>query len=243
MNFTDINNILRRFVRDNSPALLAGTAITGVAATAYLSGKASYHLALYIDVEYEGNPPPRKIDQLRLFWKRYIPTVVAGVTTSACVIGATKIGNRRTAAAVAAYSLTERAFTEYKEKVVEKFGENKEQQVRDEIAQDRIKNQQVPQAVIVANGTVLCYEMHTGRYFLSDMEHLRKTQNDINAKLLREMYATLSDFYYALGIDYTQSSSDIGWTSDKPLELRFSTVLSPDGRPCLAFEYNYVKVL
>lgn len=73
------------------------------------------------------------------------------------------------------------------------------------------------------------------------MESLRKAENKLNSRLNREMYARLSDFYSLVGLPYTSNSEEIGWDSDKLLELRFTTVLSDDGRPCIAFDYNYTK--
>ncbi len=58
--------------------------------------------------------------------------------TIVCIVGSSKAGGRRTTAAVAAYSLTERAFSEYKEKVVEQIGKGQEQKIRDEIVQDQV---------------------------------------------------------------------------------------------------------
>jgi len=81
------------------------------------------------------------------------------------------------------------------------------------------------------------------RYFACDIEKLRKTQNELNARLIKHDYATLDDFYYMLGLRQTTVSGTMGWTSDKMMELIFSTTLSDDGRPCLTFEYNYTKTL
>ncbi len=95
--------------------------------------------------------------------------------------------------------------------------------------------------IIVGNGTVLCCELYTNRYFRSDMESLRKAQNDINAMIISDLYVTLDEFYNLIGLPYTSKSSDLGWNFDKLMELQFSTVLSEGGEPCLAFDYNYTK--
>jgi hypothetical protein len=73
------------------------------------------------------------------------------------------------------------------------------------------------------------------------METLRKSQNDINAKLNAHQYASLSDLYYMIGLPNTSTSDHMGWSADKHLELSFTTVMSEDGRPCLAFDYNYIE--
>jgi hypothetical protein len=242
MNHVELLKITEKFLRDNSTTILTALGVSGTVSTAYLASKASFKASrILIEEERFTGRSMGKKEAVRCTWKLYIPTTLSGVLTIGCIIGGTRIGMKRTAAAYSLLTVSETAFSEYKDKVVEQIGVKKEQAVRDEIAQDRVK---ANAAVIVAGtGTVLCYEMHTGRYFNCDMETLRKAENTINAKILREMEATLSDFYYLVGLPHTSYSSGIGWTSDKMMNLSFSTVMSEDSRPCIAFEYNYVKQL
>jgi hypothetical protein len=82
------------------------------------------------------------------------------------------------------------------------------------------------------------FRVLTGRYFNSDMETLRKAENDVNFRLVNELYVPICDFYYLIGLPYTSNSGQIGWTSGKLMNLEFTTTMSEDSRPCLAFEYN-----
>jgi hypothetical protein len=75
------------------------------------------------------------------------------------------------------------------------------------------------------------------------METLRKAQNDLNAQMIRQDQVSMEEWYYIIGLAPTSYSSDIGWVSDKMMELEFTSVLTEDGRPCLAFTYNYHRVL
>lgn len=230
-----------KFVRSNSPAILAGLGITGVVTTGYLAHQAGMRTAHGLSEE---DPWMSNKEKVQIVWRHYIPVTITGVVTIGCIIGATRIGNRRTATLAAAYSLSERAFSEYKEKVVEKLGERKEQSIRDELAQEKVAGTAPSrEVVLVGGGTVLCCELHTGRYFLSDHQTIKKAVNDINFRVLNHEYATLTDFYHLIGLPATSSSSDFGWTSDKQMEISISSVFAEDTRPCLAFEYNYVKAL
>ncbi len=83
----------------------------------------------------------------------------------------------------------------------------------------------------------MCFDMYTGRLFLSDMETLKKAQNDVNYDVLNNFYASLTDFYDKIGLAKTTTSDDVGWNSDKMLELTFSTTMSDDQRPCLAMTF------
>lgn len=240
MTLIKLTRQAEKLLHDNSPAILTAIGVSGTLSTAYLVGKASFEAAEILDREMPCHP--RK-DRIVHVWKLYIPAAISASLTVGCIIAANRIGSKRAAAAYSVLSVTEKAFAEYKDKVVETIGERKERTVQDSIAQDRVNaNPTAGRDIIVAGpGNVLCHELYTGRYFYSDMESLRKAVNELNARLNREMYANLSDFYSIVGLPYTSNSDEIGWDSDKLLELRYTTVLSDDGRPCIAFDYNYTK--
>jgi Family of unknown function (DUF6353) len=245
MNVNKLVNNLEKIIRVNSPTILTAIGVSGTLTTAYLAGKASIRAARVIDNEQERlnriekGVTLGKKEKFKLVWKLYIPTAVSGALTIGCIISGTRIGTKRTAAAYSLLTVSEKAFGEYRDKVVEQIGAKKEQTVRDEIVKDRVTNNP-PGVIIIGSGDVLCLEMHTGRYFNSDMETLRKAVNTINAKIIQQMDANLSEFYYLVGLPNTSYSFMSGWNSDKLLELHFSTTLSEDGRPCIAFDYNYV---
>lgn len=237
-------------VVDNSPAILTAIGVTGTVSTAVLAARATYEASADLHAmlaEQNGDFGALDViedipfrERARLTWKHYIPPVAVGATTIACIVGANRISSKRAATLVTAYSITERAFAEYKDKVVEQIGVNKEQKVRDSIAQDRILADPVGsrEVIITGNGKVLCYESYTARYFESDMETLRKAQNDINEQIHNEMYASLNDFNRLIGLPYAGLGEDLGWSTDKMLELQFSTSLSEDGRPCIVVGYR-----
>ncbi len=237
-------------LKSNSPEILTALGVSGLVTTTYLTGKAAFKASSVIDAKesIEGTHSERKERvkaRAKLTWKLYIPAGISGAFAIGCIVGASKANGSRTAAAVTAYSLTERAFSEYKEKVVEQIGKGKEQTIRDELAQERVakKPSGSQEVLVVGTGHVLCCELFTHRYFRSDMEALRKAQNDINSHVVNDVYVTIEEFYDLVGLPNTSNSSNFGWDSDKLMELQFSTVLAEGGEPCLAFDYNYTKPL
>lgn len=248
MNVNQIAGRVSRWASDNSPAILTGLAVTGTIVTAYLTGKATLKAAEII-ADYEWQPSKQMTieatakEKVTLVWREYIPPVCTGIFSIACIIGANQIGHRRAAAMAAAYAISERAFDEYRHKVIEKIGDKKEQAVRDEVAQDRVtKNPPLLEYVFEETGSVLCCDLFTGRYFLSDMESLRRAENDINYQINNNYYASLSDFYERIGLDRTSMSDDFGWNSDKLLELKVSATLTPSGKPCLALDFKVAPI-
>lgn len=250
MTLIEVAKRVEKLAIDNSPAILTAIAVTGTLTSAFLAGKASFEAAdIIADEQYrlDLHPTSHKLEpkeKFYLVWKLYIPSTGTAVVTVVCIVAANRIGSRRAAAVAAAYTISEKAFTEYKEKVVEKMGEAKEQRVRDDVAQDRISKNPVGsrEIIITGNGNVLCYDMYSDRYFESDMETLKKAQNDLNYTILNDLYASLGDFYDLIGLSTTPYSDEVGWTSEKKLDIRFSTSLSDDQRPCISLDFSVQPV-
>ena len=233
-------------VKSSSPEILTGLSIAGLGITAYMTGKAAVKASEIL--KYHDANSKKELDwktKFKLVWKTYLPAGISGAVTAGCIIGSSRASSHRTAAALSAYKLTEKAFTEYRAKVAEEIGKNKERKVRDEIAQDRVAEDVASskQIVMWGFGDVACCEMYTHRFFKSDMESLRKAENKINRDVNNHLYVTLDEFYDIVGLPHTSESDRKGWDSETGLmELHFTTVLM-DATPCLAFDYNYVKPL
>lgn len=230
---------LRHSIEDNSPSILSGLAISGVVTTAYLTYRATQRSVLEI-MEHPDAPETAK-ERFELTWQNYIPAAASGIVTIGCIVGSSHISTRRGAAAQAAFVLSERAYHEYRDKVITEIGANRDAKIRDEIAEDRVKQNPPPENVVFLHGDVICMELYTGRYFKSDPETLKRTENELNAQLLKHDRMSLGDFQEMLGLPPTSASHDLGWHADRLMELKFTTALTEDGRPCLAFDYNYVR--
>jgi hypothetical protein len=240
MNISGLLTNAVKLGKAHLPEILTGIGAVGVAATAYLTGRASFRAARQLEDE---SPYLSTTDKAKKVWTHYIPPVVVGGVTVACIVCSSQASGRRTAAAVTAYSLSEKAFSQYKEKVVEQLGKNKEQQLRDDLAQERVAQNPVDSrnVLVTIGGDAPWCELYTMRYFRSDMETIRKAVNIINARINSDVYVSLDEFYELIGLPFTTQSPHVGWDSDKLLELEFSTAMTPDGKPCGTFDYNYVK--
>jgi len=234
---------LEKFAVDNSPAILTAIGVTGVVTTAVLTGKATVKaVELEFLDDYDTRDRVNRTwtakERVERHWKLYIPAVGCGVLTIAAVVSSNRIGTRRAAGIAAAYTVSEKMYTEYRDKVVEKLGADKERALRDELAQDRVDRNPGGSQIIITGTKVLCYDSYTGRYFESSMEDLKKAQNDLNVQVINQNYASLSDLYNLLDIPKTSASDELGWTPEQLLDMKFSTVLSEDGRPCLSVDYH-----
>ena len=224
-----------RFIGKNTPAILTGVAVTGVIITVVLAVEGTPKA---IKILEEKNPKT-KLEVVKETWKCYIPAAISGILTIASVITLNSVNQRRNAVLASLYSVTQGALREYKEKVIEVIGENKERKIRDEIDSDRVKNNPPSSIIITGSGDVLCYDSLTGRYFTSDIEKIKKTVNELNRRLLTEMFIPLNELYYELGLDPTEIGNGLGFDIDYGLlEIKFSSQLTKEERPCLVLNYE-----
>lgn len=237
----------KKLLSDNSPALLASAGIAGTVAVAILSGHAGYRAGYsvgtdeaVVGVKKEETKKNYRVRIAKQTWKLYIPAAVTGVGTVTAIAMSNRISTGRTAALAAAYTITDRAFSEYQAKAVEVLGEKKEQtDIRDKIAQDQINSTgDRGSLVVLGSGEVLCYDPFTDRYFNSTMEKLKKAMNDTNYQIINNMYVSLSEFYDKIGLPKTAVSDELGWNSDNLLDLHFSTVMTPDDKPALSYTFH-----
>ena len=248
-----------QFVSENATVLLTAGGVVGTVATAVLTGRAGFKAAEIIrEKELEHIHPEGVTDvvdgesnatmglspsqKVKLVWPQFVPPVITGGLTISAIIFSHRMSAQKAAALAAAYGLAERNLSEYKEKVAEKLTGPKNQQLKDEIRQDRVSDNDRAQVIVVASGEVLCYDMASDRYFNSTVENIRKAENQINNEILSHNYATMNEFYDKIGLKQTAVGGELGWTSNVPLEIEISTTQSPDGRPCIAIDFVNMPV-
>jgi hypothetical protein len=57
--------------------------------------------------------------------------------------------------------------------------------------------------------------------------------------MLSEMYISLNDFYYELGLKKTNDGDSLGWNiEDGLLDIHFSALITEDNEPCVVIDYH-----
>lgn len=252
----DVKQIVKQasiVLAKNSPAILTGIGLISLGGAVVFSGQATLKAkSIITDLEYDEylrargeeescdiRPVP-KIEIVKKVLPVYIPTILMVGISAACMIGSTRISAKRTAVLTGLYSASEVALKEYQAKVIEQIGEKKELKVQDAVVQEHIDQNPVSsnQVIITGKGDSLCYDTWSGRYFYSDYEKVRKAANDVNYDVISEMWVSMNEMYYYLGLQPIEGGSDVGFDVDHRLEFRLSSHLTDDGRPCLALEYR-----
>ena len=241
MNKSNISKVLssvRTSMAKHSPEILTGIGIAGMITTTVMAVRATPKALILIE---ERKEELEVADVVKTTWLCYIPAAITGTLSIACLIGASSVNAKRNAALATAYTLSESALKDYQGKVVEMFGEKKHETVKDAVAKDKIeKNPVVTREVInTEKGNKLCYDTISGRYFKGDIDKIKKAECELNRQMRDEMYVSLNDFYYEVGLDNIKIGDELGWNIDNGyINLSFSSQLAGDGTPCLVIDYS-----
>jgi len=241
INLSQYAKKMRVSIVQHSPEILTGIGIAGMVTTVIFAVKATPKAMQIIEESKSDDEQLTAKEVVKLTWKYYIPTAVSGAVSIACIIGSNAKSARKNMALATAYTLSESALKEYQEKVVEFIGEKKERSIRDDIAKDKIIANPVRdrEVIITQKGDTLCYEILSGRYFKTDIDKIKKAENHLNKRMLSEMYISLNDLYYELGIPPICIGEYVGWNIDEGyIDLYFTSQLTADNEPCLVINYN-----
>lgn len=251
---TDVQRRAQELLQQNAPTLLTAGGVVGTVATAVLSwrGGTKYSELLTDQVEARILVASRenqdvesftRIEKIQMAIPYLVPPVLTGGATISSIILANRMSAQKAAALAAAYGLAEGRLNEYKEKVTEKLTPAKEQKIQDELAQESVNKTPGAGQIVVMEGEVLCFDRPTGRYFRSTMENINRAVNSTNAEILHADHARATFFYEELGLPATTWTDEVGWNTDRLLELSISTVLSEDDRPCIAIDFKNLPSL
>lgn len=201
----------KRFIDRNSTTILTCVGSAGVIATAVLSAKATPKaLQLIENAKEEKGEELTKLETVKAAAPVYIPAVLVGASTIACVVGAQVLNKRKQAALMSAYALLDNSYKEYKKKVKELYGEEADKNVKNELAKDKYEKQEVK--VSENPGMQLFYDEYSGRYFESTLETVLKAEYHINRLIATDYAAYLNEFYDLLGIDTVDYGDHLGWS-------------------------------
>lgn len=243
INLAKIIKDVQKSAKKHTPEILTGLGIAGMITTTVMAVRATPKAMMLLEEKkyYEDTDDLKPLEVLKTVWTCYIPSTIVGGVSICCLIGASSVNFRRNTALATAYTLSESALKEYQEKVIETIGEKKEQDIRDAVVKDKMEA--VPfvnrEVVITGKGETLCLDLVSKRYFKIDIDKLKRIVNDLNRRMRDEMFISLNDFYYEIGLDGTSIGDDLGWNIDRGyIELNLSAQLAEDDTPCLVLDYH-----
>lgn len=248
--FTNWKYKISKIVYNNKPQIFSGIACAGVIATAIFSSRNAIKAA-----EYMKNLPEEKwrerfknkeerrdvLSEVGTFMVIYTPTIISGSISIASILLANHINANRMAVLAGLYSMAKESKTLYKEKIAEKFGKGVDKSISNQIDQEKIEKLSYDKTIhmLEGEGSMICYDPQSGRYFKSDYETIRRAVNDLNKDLLTDMFVSLNDLYYELHIPKIALGDDMGWYVENGLiTIEYDTMMTPQMEPCIVIRFD-----
>lgn len=247
-------------LKKHSPEILVVTGVIGVVASAVLACKATTKASAIIesskkdintvkgwiedpktlpaDANYENQEEIKKdlaIMQVQTglkLAKIYAPSIILGAMSIGCILASSNILHKRNVALAAAYTSIDNSFKGYRERVIERFGEEldkelkyniKAKDIEEKVVDENGKEKTVKKTVNVAtlnDPSEFAFFFDNGCIgWQKDAEHNKwfvlQQQNYANEKLRAQGYLFLNDVYDMFGIRRTKAGQIAGWIYDE----------------------------
>lgn len=200
---------MNRFLKRNASTILTCVGAVGVVATSVMAVKATPKVLTLIEkAKEEKGEELTKWETVKIAAPAYIPTVLIGAGTIACIFGSNVISKRQQASLMSAYALLDSSYKEYKNKVDELYGEEAGQKVREEIAKDKYTGDDV----LLDDGKELFYDFYSSTYFNATKDEVLRAEYELNRELYVNGYARVNTFYECLGLPARPEYDELGWT-------------------------------
>lgn len=215
---------MNNFWHRNASTILTCLGGVGVAVTAYTAIKATPKATKLIEeAEKEKGEELTTVESIRVAGKVYIPTVITGVATVACIFGANALNKRQQAALMSAYALLDTSYKEYVYHVKDIYGEDAHREIMEAIAAEKAENVGIHAPGYVSNNDLylddqcgemrLFYEEYGQRFFEATLEQVISAEYHLNRNYTLRGYTVLNELYDFLGLEPTEYGSELGWAN------------------------------
>ena len=203
-------NQVMLFCRRNASTILTCVGGAGVIATSVMAVQVTPKaLRLLDEAEKKKGEELTKLESVRIAGPAYIPAVLVGVSTIACIFGANILNKRQQASMASAYALLNSSYKEYKNKVEEVYGDGANAHVQAELAKDKYEDLDIS----VEPDKQLFFDEFSGRYFESTMADVLRAEYAVNKQIAEWGSAYLNDYYEFLGIPVADYGDHLGWSA------------------------------
>lgn len=164
--------------------------------------------------------------------KLYGPAIMFGVASASCVLASNNIVRKRNLALAAAYTTVDNAFKDYRGRVIERFGEEldrelkyniKAKEIEETITHEDGTEQVVKKTANVVEGPLAspytaCFDETCPNWVKNAEDNkyfLMQVQKWANDRLQAKGYLFLNEVLEAIGVPETRAGSEVGWIYDK----------------------------
>lgn len=223
-------NKAQYFLKKHASTILTITGAAGVVVTSVLAVKATPKAMMLIEkAKEEKKEDLTVLETVKVAWKPYIPAVISGASTIACIFSANYLSIKSQASIMSAYALLDNAYKEYRSNVDELYGEKADVTVKREMIKSRLQD------IKVEEGKELFFDFQSMQVYQSTLDEVIRVGEEFKKNFKNRGYAFLNEYYYMLGIPLVQYGYQLGWDD-----------LIEDCNPynCfdLDFEYEEIKI-
>ena len=161
------------------------------------------------------------------FAKLYGPAVVLGVVSVGCIVASHQILRKRNIALAAAFASVDRGFREYRGRVIERFGDEMDRELK-----YNLKAKEIEEKVVDENGNekivkktvqvgeperspyTKCFDEYCINWTKNpedNLTFLMAQMNYANERLQAKEHLFLNDVYEMLGLPKTKAGQVVGW--------------------------------
>lgn len=207
---------VQQFVKRNASTILTCIGAVGVVTTAVMAAKETPKaLTLLKDAKEEKGEDLTKWEKIKIAGPVYIPSVITGAATIACIFGSNVISKHQQATLMSAYALLDKSYKEYKKKTDELYGEEAGEHIREEIAKDKYTGDDA----LADDDKELFFDFYSGRYFESTKEAVTWAEYETNRALVVNGAVCLNEYYDFLGLDPMPEYEMLGWSCGQIEEM------------------------
>lgn len=206
-----MNNLLRstqHFFKRNGSTILTCVGGAGVVATTVMAVKATPKAWARLELATEEKGEELTVfEVVQVAAPVYIPTVLVGASTIACIFGANVLSKRNQASLASAYALLDNSFKEFKKKANELYGDDAGKRISEEIAKENYEKTKPEE------GKELFYDEFSGRYFHANKNVVTNAEFQLNRDLQRHGGVYLNEYFEVLGLPETDYGDYLGWST------------------------------
>lgn len=246
-------------LKKHSPEIMVVSGVVGAVASTVMACKATLKLETVIEktksnvnevyeaIEHpelapEGYTPEIAKKDIAIFYakggleiaKLYAPSVILGGLSIATILTSHNVLRKRNVALAAAYSVVDKGFKDYRGRVVERFGEALDRELKYNLKVEEVKETVVDEETgkkktVKTNIETIDGIDHASDYarFFDDgccgwqkdaelnLYFLKRQQDYANERLKAEGHLFLNDVYKMLGIPVTKAGQVVGWVYDE----------------------------
>lgn len=162
--------------------------------------------------------------------KLYAPAIALGVVSIGSIVMGQRILKKRNIALAAAYTVVDKGFKDYRKRVVERFGEEIDKELRYNIKAEEIEVETTDENGNKVTKKEIVNKVNTNsdyaRFFDAscpgftkspeyNLMFLKRQQDWANEKLQKQGYLFLNDVYEMLGMQKAPYGQIVGWVYDE----------------------------